>query len=373
MSHKSVGLIINPVAGLGGRVGLKGSDGLDIQNQARRLGAEPTSQGRALEALANLRVRKCDLEFYSYPGEMGADALQAAGFPHEVLGRIESGHTTAADTRLAVLEMQALGVELLFFTGGDGTARDIYSAIGTNLPVLGIPAGVKILSGVYAVHPRAAGQLGRAYLDGEISDLREMEVLDLDEDEYRQGLVSPKLFGYLRVPYQRGLVQVRKMPNRLTEEASVEAIAQDVIDQMDDDHLYIIGPGTTTRQILTRLGLEKTLIGVDVLYQRQLIAADANETLLLNILKHHPAIIVVTPIGGQGYILGRGNQQLSPTVLRQVGVERILVVSTLEKLLTLNHRPLLVDTGDAELDTQFQGFIKVITGYHDRLVYPVKG
>jgi predicted polyphosphate/ATP-dependent NAD kinase len=373
MSHKSVGLIINPVAGLGGRVGLKGSDGVDIQNQARRLGAEPTAQSRALEALAILRVGKCDLEFYSYPAEMGAHALLSAGFPHKVLGQIEAGHTTAADTRAAALEMQALGVDLIFFTGGDGTARDIYSAIGTNLPVLGIPAGVKILSGVYAIHPRAAGQLGRAYLNGEISDLRETEVLDLDEDEYRQGLVSPRLFGYLRIPYRRGLVQSRKMPNRLSEEASLQAIAQDVIDQMDDVHLYIIGPGTTTRPILTRLGLQKTLIGMDVLYQRQLIAADANETLLLNLLKHHPAYIVVTPIGGQGYILGRGNQQLSPTVLRQVGIGHILVVSTLEKLLMLQHRPLLVDTGDSDLDIQFQGFIKVITGYKDRLVYPVKG
>jgi predicted polyphosphate/ATP-dependent NAD kinase len=264
-------------------------------------------------------------------------------------------------------------VDLLFFAGGDGTACDICAAVGTGLPTLGIPAGVKIFSSVYATHPRAAGQIGRAYLDGEISDLRKMEVLDLDEDQYRQGLVRPQLFGYLCVPYQRGLVQDRKTPSRLSEEASLQSIAQDVIDQMDNDHLYIIGPGTTTQPILSRLGLQKTLIGVDVLYQRQLIAADANETLLLSLLQHHPAWIVVTPIGGQGYILGRGNQQLSPAVLRRVGTGRIVVVSTLEKLLMLGHRPLLVDTGDSELDAEFQGFTKVITGYHDRIVYPVKG
>ena len=373
MSRKRVGLIINPVAGLGGRVGLKGSDGLDIQNQARQLGAEPVAQIRALEALAGLSKVKSEVEFIAYPGEMGANALQAVAFPFQVIGHIEPGHTTAADTRQAALKMQALGVDLLFFTGGDGTARDIYTAIGIDLPVLGIPAGVKILSGAYAIHPHAAGQLGRAYLDGDISDLREMEVLDLDEDEYRQGMVSPQLFGYLTVPYRRELVQARKTPSRLSEEAALQAIAQDVIDQMDRDHIYIIGPGTTTRPILTRLGLPKTLIGVDVIYQRQLIAADANEMRLLSLLERHPAWIVVTPIGGQGYILGRGNQQLSPSVLRQVGVGHILVISTIDKLLTLEHRPLLVDTGDSELDRLFQGYIKVITGYNDRLVYPLKG
>jgi predicted polyphosphate/ATP-dependent NAD kinase len=373
MSRKRAGLIINPVAGLGGRVGLKGSDGEHVQTQARRLGAQAGAQRRALEALAYLRGMKSELEFVTYPAEMGADTLRSAGMPLQEIGQIEPSHTTASDTRQAATEMRSLGVDLLFFAGGDGTARDIYTAIGTNLPVLGIPAGVKILSGVYAIHPRAAGQIGRAYLDGDISDLRNMEVLDLDEDQYRQGLVSPQLFGYLHIPYQPGLVQARKTPSRLSEEASLQAIAQDVIDQMDNDHIYIIGPGTTTQPILSRLGLQKTLIGVDVLYQRQLIVADANEAQLLSLLERYPGWIVVTPIGGQGHILGRGNQQISPAVLRRVSTWRFVVVSTLEKLLTLEHRPLLVDTGDSELDAQFHGFTKVITGYHDRVVYPIKG
>jgi predicted polyphosphate/ATP-dependent NAD kinase len=371
MSRKRAGLIINPVAGLGGRVGLKGSDGERVQAQARRLGAQAGAQRRALEALAYLRGMKNELEIVSYPAEMGADALRSAGIPPHEIGQIEPGRTTAADTRRAALDMQALGVDLLFFAGGDGTARDICAAVGTGLPTLGIPAGVKILSSAYAIHPGAAGQLGRAYLEGKFTELREAEVLDLDEDEYRRGLVSPQLFGYLQVPYRRELVQARKAPSRLSEPAALQAIAQDVLDQMDEEHMYIIGPGTTTRPILARLGLPKTLIGVDVLYRRQLLAADANEAQLLDLLERYPGWIVVTPIGGQGHILGRGNQQLSPAVLTRVGVGHVLVVSTVDKLLTLEHRPLLVDTGDPKLDGQFQGFVKVITGYHDRLVYPV--
>jgi len=372
MAGKLVGLIINPIAGLGGRVGLKGSDGITIQAEARRLGAQPLACKRTLEALAVLEDIQAGIQFVAYPFEMGTDALQAANITVHQIGRIKPGCTSSKDTIQAALEMRSLGVDLFFFAGGDGTARDICRAIGTDLPVVGIPAGVKILSGVYANTPLAAGKLGQAFLSGEISDLREAEVLDLDEDEVRQGMVNARLFGYLKVPYRQDLVQSRKAPSRISEQATIQAIAQDIIDQMDDDHVYIIGPGTTTRPILNRLGLAKTLIGIDVIYQRQLIAADANESQLVSLLECYPAWIVVTPIGGQGHIFGRGNQQISPEVIRQVGSDHILVVSTMEKIVSLNHRPLLVDTGDQEVDRQLRGFIKVVTGYDERLVYPVR-
>jgi predicted polyphosphate/ATP-dependent NAD kinase len=368
---KRVGLIINPMAGMGGRVGLKGSDGKRIQDQARRLGAVPIAQERTLEALVLLQALEGKLEFTTYPAEMGADTLQAAGLPMNMIGEIQSGQTTALDTVKAARDLQAWGVELLLFAGGDGTARDICTAIGTNLPAIGIPSGVKILSGAYTINPLAAGRLARAYLDGEIAELRKVEVIDLDEEAFRRGVVNSKLYGYLQMPYQRGLVQARKAPSRFSEDVAVQAIAQDVIDQMDDSSIYIIGPGTTTRPILTRLGLTKTLIGIDVVYRKALIAADANEAQLLELLERYPAFIVVTPIGGQGHIFGRGNQQLSPQVLRRVGKEHILVVSPIEKILTLDHRPLLVDTGDYELDRCLRGYIQVITGYQERLVYPV--
>jgi predicted polyphosphate/ATP-dependent NAD kinase len=371
MQSKKVGLIINPVAGLGGRVGLKGSDGEMVQRLARSLGAVPVAENRTLEALRGMHEAKEYADFITYPGEMGAAALQTAGFHHRIIGSIQPGQTTALDTHQAALDMQAAGVDLLLFAGGDGTARDVCTVIGTDIPVLGIPAGVKILSGAYAIHPPAAGQLSCAYLQDELPGTREVEVLDLNEDDYRHGLVSPQLYGYLRVPYRKDLVQARKAPSQLSEGALLQGIAQDILDQMVDDAIYIIGPGTTTRPILERLGLPKTLIGVDVLYRRQLIAADANEEQLLSLLEHYPGRIIVTPIGGQGYILGRGNQQLSPSVIRKVGVRQVLVVSTVNKLLTLEQRPLLVDSGDPALDQELRGYTRVFTGYHEQVVYPV--
>jgi predicted polyphosphate/ATP-dependent NAD kinase len=364
-------LIVNPVAGLGGRVGLKGSDGRETQARARELGATPTSPQRAAEALRRLDSLRGSLQILTYSGEMGEDSARAAGFAPIIVGSITPGATTADDTLAAAQEAQRRGADLLLFAGGDGTARDIVRAIGYTLPALGIPAGVKIFSAAFAIHPTAAGDLAREFLTGGSPLVREAEVLDLDEDAYRAGHVAPRLYGYLKIPYRRRLIQGRKAPSPLDERGTLEAIAQDILDQMETGVAYIIGPGTSTRPILGRLGLEKTLVGVDVLLDRRLLRADANEAALLHILHEHPARVVVTPIGGQGVLFGRGNQPISPTVLQAVGREGILVVSTPEKIHALRGRPLLVDSGDPEVDRWLTGYIRIITGYHERAVYPV--
>jgi predicted polyphosphate/ATP-dependent NAD kinase len=371
LNRKTLGFIVNPVAGLGGRVGLKGSDGLAIQQQARELGAVPEAPDRAAEAMKNLKASAGDLaRVVTYPAEMGEDVAVRCGFSPIVIGDICPGMTTAADTRKAASEMLALGVDLIMFAGGDGTARDVCEAVGDAVPAIGIPAGVKIHSAVFGVNPASTGKLAALFLSDEIHTLRNAEVIDLDEVAYRQGIVSPRLFGYLKIPYQRRLVQARKSPNPVSEEAVLNAIALDVIDHMDEDY-YIVGPGTTTRPILTNLGLSKTLIGVDVVCGRKLVISDANETSLLELVENHSAKVVVTPIGGQGYIFGRGNQQISPEVLRKVGLENIIVISVPEKILSLGGRPLLVDTGDYEIDKALSRYMKVITGYGERMVYPV--
>jgi predicted polyphosphate/ATP-dependent NAD kinase len=370
-NQKTLGLILNPVAGLGGRVGLKGSDGLEIQQQARELGAIPEAQDRAAKAIRMLRKSAGYLDkLVTYPGEMGESVAVHCGFSPIVIGNIRPGETTAAETVRAAHEMYEMGIDLILFAGGDGTARNICDAVGISIPVLGIPAGVKIHSAVFGINPASTGELAARFLNEEIQTTREAEVMDIDEDAYRQGIVSPRLFGYLQIPYQRRLVQARKSPNPVTEKAKLNAIALDVIDNMDDNY-YIIGPGTTTRPILNNLGLSKTLIGVDVVCRRELVIADANEADLLAILDNHTASVVVTPIGGQGHIFGRGNQQLSPKVLRRVGADNILVISTPEKILSLSGRPLLVDTGDAEIDKSLSRHMKIVTGYGERMVYPV--
>jgi predicted polyphosphate/ATP-dependent NAD kinase len=250
---------------------------------------------------------------------MGADAAVACRFEPRVIGTITPGQTTAADTCRGAEEMMGLGVRLLLFAGGDGTARDIYRAVGANLPVLGIPAGVKIHSAVYATHPKSAGELAALYLQGRSTLLREAEVMDMDEDAVRQGIVSTRLCGYLKIPFHRTLVQSLKSPSLPGEQHAADEIACAVIDQMAEDWMYIIGPGTTTRAIASRLGLTKTLIGVDVILNRKLLAADVNEKRLLELLEGHRAKIVISPIGGQGYLFGRGNQQISAQVLNASG------------------------------------------------------
>jgi len=367
---KRLGLIVNPIAGIGGRVGLKGSDGVEIQKRALELGAVPQSQNRAIQALERIEPVD-DLEVTTYPGEMGEDAARAYGFQPTVIGSIKHGETTAEDTMNAAREMLRLKVNLLLFAGGDGTARDIYNAIGDGLPVLGIPAGVKIHSAVFGTNPRSAGDLAALYLQGRVSSLREAEVMDVDEEAFRQGVVSAKLYGYLKIPFQRRLLQGLKTPSSPGEQAAMAAIAADVVSNMEDGWLYVIGPGTTTRAITARLGLSKTLIGVDVVAEGELVAADVNESQLLKLIEGRKARIIVTPIGGQGYIFGRGNQQISPRAIREVRWENIVVVSTTGKIHSLRGRPLRVDTGDQEVDRMLGGYVQVVTGYNERIIYKV--
>jgi predicted polyphosphate/ATP-dependent NAD kinase len=366
-----LGLIVNPIAGLGGRVGLKGSDGLQIQRKARMMGAQSPAPARAEGALERLLPLKRSLELVTCPGEMGEDAARRVGFAPTVIGEIVPGATTAEDTVAAAKHMSRLGAALIMFAGGDGTARDVVRAVGDATPVLGIPAGVKILSGSFATSARAAGELALRFIEGKTTGLREVEVLDLDEDDYRHGRVSPRLYGYLRVPFDRRMLQARKSPSAPDEQGALQAIAADITDRMEADVAYIIGPGTTTRPILTMLGLRKTLVGVDVVRNRRLLAEDANETVLLEILRTCAGKIVVTPIGGQGYVFGRGNQQISPAVIRVVGRDNIMVVSAPSKIADLRGRPLLVDTGDEDTDRAMCGYMLVITGYRDRSVYRI--
>jgi predicted polyphosphate/ATP-dependent NAD kinase len=372
MTQRRLGLIVNPIAGIGGRVGLKGSDGAEIQKRAVELGAVPQAMSRAIEALERLKAVD-GLQIVTYPGEMGEDAARACSFEPEIIGSITPGRTTAQDTQDAASEMQRQGVDLLLFAGGDGTARDIYAAVGTSLPVLGIPAGVKIHSAVYATHPRSAGQLAALYLQGKVSGLREVEVMDIDEEAFRRNQLSARLHGYLKIPFRTSLVQSQKMPS-VGEASALAAIAEDIVTKMEEDVLYIIGPGTTTRAIAEEMGLDKTLLGVDAVLDRRLVARDASESQLLALLDEHgdgKARIVVTPIGGQGYLFGRGNQQISPQVIERVGRERIIAVSTPGKLYALGSQPLLVDTGSRAVDEMLTGYLTLVTGYNERAVRKV--
>ncbi|MFC2164404.1 ATP-NAD kinase family protein [Acidobacteriota bacterium] len=368
---KKLGLIVNPIAGMGGKVGLKGTDGPEILKKAIELGAEPMAQSRAITALQKIAHMKEPLELLTCPGQMGEKAALYCGFEPKVLEGISSAQTFPEDTRKAAKTMHELGADLLLFTGGDGTARDVYKAVGDSLVVLGVPAGVKIHSAVYARNPDMAGELSALFLQGKAKKVIDAEVMDIDEDDYREGRLSARLYGYLRIPFRRQFVQRLKAGSSPDESYAQEAIASEVMDNISEDWYYIVGPGTTTRAIMEKLKLDNSLLGVDIVHRNQLVASDANESQILRIISGHQSKLIITPIGGQGYILGRGNQQLSPEVVASVGKDNIIIIATAQKLNALKGRPFLVDTGDRNTDKSLSGFYKVITGYREYVIYKV--
>ena len=352
-------------------MGLKGTDGSATLIKAKELGATPTSAGRSIEALQRIIRLKDSFDLITYPAEMGEDETRAIGFIPRVIGSIIKGNTSSEDTKNAARGMLRLSVNLILFAGGDGTARDLYDVVGQQLPVIGIPAGVKIHSSVFGVNPRSAGDLTASFLRGEPMQLRAMEVMDIDETAFKEGRVSSKLHGYMNVPFNRMLVQTAKGSSSATEDSSLLDIAAEIVDNMKPDCLYIVGPGTTTKPIMDKLGLQKTLLGVDVVQNWKLVTSDANETKLLELLDGRDAKIIITVIGGQGFVFGRGNQQISPRIIRRVGKESIIIVATPNKLASLKGADLLVDTGDPELDAELGGYARIVTGYGRSVVYRI--
>ena len=374
---RKVGLIINPLAGIGGRVGLKGSDGREIVEKAFAMGAvaeAPLKAGRALNRLVNMRE---EFQLLTYPGPMGENVARDMGFDPVVLGSLEGDWTTPEDTEKAAVDLREAGAELILFAGGDGTARNVYHAIGNSLPVVGIPAGVKIHSAVYADTPTHAGDAAALFLSGSGRiQLREAEVMDIDEEAFRQDRVSARLYGYMTVPNVRNLMQSAKAGSVSTESDTMMSIASHIVTHMEQGVCYLMGPGTTIRAVMDVLGLKNTLLGVDAVLNRKLVGSDLNESALLELLdemdsKGIPAKVVVTVIGGQGYVFGRGNQQLSHRVLKRVGKDNIIIAATEAKMIALGGKPLLVDTGDVAVNELLSGYVKVITSMNRQMAYRV--
>ena len=362
-SSRRIGLIVNPIAGMGGSVALKGTDGAEALARARALGAEPKAEARAARALRKLAAAAPSAELVTIAGVMGEAAAESAGLAHRLIAWKPGSITTAADTREAAREMNALGVALILFAGGDGTARDILEVVGEAAPILGIPCGVKMHSAVFAVSPEAAGQLAALVArddEGKIA-WREGEVMDVDEDAVRAGRLSARLHGYARIPFERNLLQGPKVGG-LPEDAALEALAGEIAEEMEKGVLYVLGPGSTTKRILKHLGLDGTLLGVDAVLDRKLVGRDLTDKALAALLRGRPARIIVSVVGGQGYIFGRGNQQIGPCVIREVGRDNIVVLASQAKLLTLAGNRLMADTGDPAVDRLLAGFIRVRIG-----------
>lgn len=364
---RKVGLLVNPIAGMGGSVGLKGTDGPDTLRTAIGRGAKPSAGNRATAALREMK-NLGEIQFLTGAEDMGETILKGLTLPLPV---ITVNHTSikqplftgAKDTIRMAREIVKQKAELLLFCGGDGTARDILDAVHEEIPVIGIPAGVKMHSAVFAVTPQSAGKLASDFLKGGL-ELHDAEVMDVDEEAYRRSSIAVKLYGFLLVPQEPFLLQSAKavLPESVDERENVEAIARQIVEEMNSETTYILGAGTTVKAIADKLGESKTLLGVDVFKNRHLILADAEARDLERIVKGENDIkIIVSPIGQQGHIFGRGTQQITPEILRKVGRENVIIIASQAKIAQL--KSLYVDTGDADLDASFRGYVKVVIDY----------
>ncbi len=372
--NKSVfrlGVVVNPFAGIGGALALKGSDGADVREKALAMGAEKKANEKMAKALSILEALSEQFTIVTAGGEMGEDVCASLGLPFEVVYKSASQQTEGEDTERAVQAFLGCSLDVILFAGGDGTARNVCKIVGDKVPVLGVPAGCKIHSGVYCVTPSAAGQVISQMIKGEIVSVMDGEVRDIDENAFRTGKVVAKHYGEMRVPAELTYVQAVKMGGKEDEALVLDDIAATISELMDDnpDTYFVMGSGSTVGAVMEFLGLENTLLGVDVVMDKTLVASDVTASELLSLTQGKPTQVVLTVIGGQGHILGRGNQQLSPDFIRAIGKQNMRVVATKQKLQSLGNKPLRLDSGDAELDASLQGAFTIITGYKDKVLY----
>ncbi|MBS7635884.1 ATP-NAD kinase family protein [Candidatus Bathyarchaeota archaeon] len=371
-----MGFIVNPIAGMGGRVGLKGTDGVLEEAVAR--GAKPVSPKRAVEFLRELKESAHGniIKIITCPGVMGEVEAKEAEVAVEILPMKIGVKTTAEDTKRAVELLADAKTDLIVFVGGDGTAKDILNAIkekGVELPVLGIPSGVKMYSGVFAVNPSDAVEVVLAYARGE-AEITEFEVMDADETAIRSDTFAVRLYGFLKGPFLPMKIQGSKQvsPETVDEKENQMAIAKSIVEEMQPSATYILGPGTTVKCIAELLGVPKTVLGVDI-YKNGKIILDVDEKKILeNVEDWQNTWIILSPIGRQGILLGRGNQQISPEIIKRVGKNKIIVAATKSKLRDIEGGILRVDTGDAETDKMLRGYIKVVTDYREWCLMPVQ-
>ena len=356
----TIGFLVNPIAGMGGAVGLKGTDGL--LSEAIRRGARPESGKRALEVLRELEG--LPIRILTCSGPMGEDILGDAGITgYDIVYRAPPV-TSSDDTRNACRLFEAHGADLILFCGGDGTARDVYDTVLDRVPMLGIPAGVKMYSAVFAVTPMAAAEI-LSHSHSSLPHLRDAEIVDVDEEAYRHGELRTRLIGYARSPYLPGLVQgTKQVWEEADEEKAKEGIGRFLAEVIrgTPEILYLLGPGSTTGAVARELGVEKTLLGFDAVKQGTLVASDLNEQGILGIVSGEKKCrLVISIIGAQGSVIGRGTRQVSPNVLRNIGIDNVIIVATPHKL---SETPFLFfDTGDQELDKAFGEYVTVISGY----------
>lgn len=365
---RRIGLIVNPIAGIGGHLATRGSDRFGSIDQACAEGGRPVAQQRAERALIRLRRSSSGrLDMLTAAGLMGADIARRVGFrPHIIAGA--GDRTTAQDTAQAAEAMIRHGVDLLLFAGGDGTARDVFAVAGARVPMIGIPSGVKMHSAVFAVSPEAAAETATAAIT-RACGARPAEIMDADEAELASGRPSARLFGYARTPDLPRLLQPAKGQRPEGGEAAIAALGRSLAREMPPGHLVLLGPGTTMHAVKRAFGIDGTVLGVDAVVTGKIAALDGDAATLEKLCVAHSRVhILISVIGNQGFVLGRGNQQITPVVVRAAGKDNLHIIATREKLTALPSPDLHLDSGDQALDRALAGYHRVHTGPGDSMM-----
>lgn len=363
-----IGFVVNPIAGMGGKVGLKGTDG--VLKEAKKLGAKPTAPEKAVKTLkkfVSINSNNDKIKWFTCSDQMGEIELKKVGIINfEIVYRPTTTETSSTDTKNASKKFFEKKVNLILFCGGDGTARDIYKIVENKIPILGIPAGVKMHSGVFGINTSASAMMLYEFVNSNLT-VGDAEIMDLDEGLYRRGEWNIKLFGIAKGIVEPTYIQVGKSTfESVSDEEIKNELSEHIIDEMErnSDFLYFFGSGGTIDYIAKKIGIKNTLLGIDAVYNKKIVGTDLNEEGILRLLEKYPkAKIILSPIGAQGFILGRGNLQLSPKVVRKIGIDNIIVISTPSKLTST---PLIrVDTGDKKLDHLFtkKEFLMIVIGY----------
>ena len=369
-----IGVLVNPDAGLGGKLGFKGSDGR--AEEARLSGAKDRAGPRISETMGYIskmiQSKKClDIDLFICGGKMGFDWIQEIPFSNvKVIGDWQ-GKTSAEDTSLAVELLLDENVDLILYAGGDGTTRDIIEKLNlldsSELPLIGVPSGVKMYSGCFAEDTQAAAEVLAAWINGELG-FSTTEVLDMDEDSYRMGEWKIDMFGQATTPASPLWIQGSKHQiQAIGEDEVLESLSEHILElYLKDDYLIVWGAGGSLNKIAKLCGLSTTLLGIDITKGNELIGTDLSEKELISILEDssdEKIVLLLSPMGGQGFLIGRGNLQLSPDVLRKIGIENIMGVATPAKLLSISR--IRIDTGDISLDKEIREkkYIKMIQGY----------
>lgn len=363
-------LIVNPYAGIGGEAALKGSDGQT--EQALAYSNELRTPQRTLRFLQALDDCLPHIDFITAQGLMGEAMLKQMQASIAVVAKVEQP-SKAGDSQRVAQELAQYKPDLLVFVGGDGTARDMVDSIGLSVPALGVPGGVKMQSAVFAISPEAAAEVVKQMLQGDLVQVSERDVRDIDEAALREGRVRSQYYGSLLVPEQAQWIQAVKEGGREDESLVADDIADYLSEIMQEQQrLMIVGPGSTTATWLAKLGVDFTLVGFDAVLNGELIQKDLTARDILALLDRYPdAQVVITPTGNQGFLLGRGNQQLNVDVLKRLDKSQFVIIASQSKLRALEQRPLLIDSNDKALDQALAGYYPVITAWQQQILYPV--